>query len=417
MSPLLKLALLLVAALLISRVSWRPRLAVAGLSLLVALGTHFLALGVLLGPVTGVLSRQVVEALAPFLMLGLGWVGMLMGMQLERSQLRQFSLRLPLATVTEGLLAFGLAWAAAWAIVALLGLADSAWSPRGPAILTLCAVTAVSAPAATALVSSGLRARGPVSRLLMYVSSLDGLVGVAALSLVVCWYRGSTGSGIEADDPWFRLGLLLAAGLLSGLLFVSLTRAKPSAEELVLFLGGTVLFASGIAYALELSPLAVCLIGGAVVANVSRFRGRVYATLASWEKPIYGILLVLAGAILRPPDWRVVPLVLLLLGVRLVAKLFGTWAALRIVAARGVPSRLGLGLFANGGLALAIVINYALNYGPYAGVESVVVDTVFAAVVLAVAGSEIAGPWLLKNVLARAGELGGAGGSPVPAGT
>ncbi|GBD33429.1 hypothetical protein HRbin33_02420 [bacterium HR33] len=417
MSPLLKLALLLVGALLISRISWRPRFAAAGVTLLIGLGTHFLAVGVLLGPVTGILSREVVQALAPFLMLGLGWVGMLMGMQLDREQLRQFSSRLPLATVTQGFLAFAVAWVLAWAIVELLGLADSAWSPWGPAILTLCAVTAVSAPAAVALVASRFRARGPVSRLLMYVASLDGLVGIAALAVVVSLYRGSAGSGIGVDDPWLRLGLLAAAGLLSGLLFVSLTRAKPSAEELVLFVGGTVLFASGIAYALELSPLAVCLIGGAVVANASRFRGRVYAMLASWEKPIYGILLVLAGAMLRPPDWWVAPLVLLLLAVRLIAKLFATWAAVRIVAARDVPRRLGLGLFANGGLALAIVINYALNYGSHAGADSAVVDTVFAAVVLAVAVTELAGPWVLKNVLARVGELGGTGNAAVAAGT
>jgi hypothetical protein len=409
------LALLLVAALLISRISWRPRLAIPGASLLVALGTHFLALGVLLGPVTGVLSREVVQALAPFLMLGLGWVGMLVGMQLDRFQLRQFSFRLPLATLAQGLLAFLVAWGLAWLVVELLGLADSAWSPWGPAVLTLCAVTAVSAPAAVALVASQLKARGPVSRLLWYVSSLDGLVGIAALAVVVSLYRGA-GSGIGVDDPAVRFSLLVAAGLLSGLLFVSLTRAKPSSEELVLFLGGTVLFASGIAYALELSPLAACLIAGAVVVNASRFRGRVYAMLASWEKPIYGILLVLAGAMLRPPDWWVLPLGAALLGVRLIAKLFATWAAVRIVAARHVPRGLGLGLFANGGLGLAIVINYVLNYGSYAGAESAVADTVFAAVVLAVAASEIAGPWMLKNVLARAGELGRAGGAAVAAG-
>jgi hypothetical protein len=164
------------------------------------------------------------------------------------------------------------------------------------------------------------------------------------------------------------------------------------------------------AYALDLSPLAVCVVAGAVVANVCRFKVRVYAMLLSWEKPIYGILLVLAGAMLRPPDWWVVPMVAVLLFGRLIAKLFATWAAVRIVAAGGVPKGLGLGLFSNGGLGLAIVVNCVLNYGSYAGVESAVVDAVFAAVVLAVAVSEVVGPWLLENVLARAGELIGRSG-------
>lgn len=402
MTPVLKLALLLVAALMAARLSWRPRGAGLAVNLVLALGTHFLVLGVLLGPVTGVLSRDVLRALSPFLVLGLGWVGMLMGVQLDRAQLKAFSPRLPLATLAQGTLAFGFAWAAAWLLITLFGVEDPVWSPTGPAVLTLAAVTCLSAPAAVAMVSASFRAHGPVSRLLMYVASLDGVVGLTVVAVVYAVHHQAAPVGFPADRPWIWLVISLLTGVLVGAVFVSLTRTRPSADELVLFLAGTVLFGAGVAYALGLSPLVVGLIAGAVVANLSRFRRRAYATLVHWEKPVYGILLILAGAMLRPPDWWVVPLVATLLVVRLGAKVFGAWAAVRLVHAGTAPRRLGLGLYANGGLALAVIIGYAVNYGSTPGAA---VDTVVAGVVLAVALTEFVGPFLLKNVLARAGEL------------
>lgn len=412
MTPLVKLAILLVAALLVGRLSWRPRQAGLGVHLLFDLGTHFVLLGVLLGPVSGLLSRDVLDALAPFLVLGLGWTGMLIGAQLDRTQLRVFSRRLAVATLVQGVVAFAFAWGSAWLLIRTLGIEHPTWDPAGPAVLTLAAVTAVSAPAAVAMVSSSFRARGPVSQLLLFVASMDGLVGLVAVALIRAVHHPRVAAlGFENWVGFWIVTWLLAGGML-GALFLSLTRSKPSPDELVLFLTGTVLFGSGISYALGLSPISVCLVAGAVVANFSGFRRRVYATLAAWEKPVYAVLLILAGAMLRPPDFSVVPLVIALLVVRVGAKLTGVWVALRVTGVGKGPRRLGLGLFANGGLAVAIAIGYAVTY---AGTPDAGVDTLVTAVVVAVALSELAGPFLLKNVLRRSGELAAPVAPPAPA--
>ena len=67
---------------------------------------------------------------------------------------------------------------------------------------------------------------------------------------------------------------------------------------------GIAAFASGAALQLQLSPLFVSVIMGCVVGNLSPDPQRVFKVLQDWEKPIYVVLLLLAGALLRfPTPW------------------------------------------------------------------------------------------------------------------
>ena len=64
------------------------------------------------------------------------------------------------------------------------------------------------------------------------------------------------------------------------------------------------------------------------------------------------------------------------------------------------PLRLGLGLVSQGGIAVAMVMNYYQLSS--AAVTDVVVNTVLIAVIL----NELASPSLVRNVLREAGEIG-----------
>src|SRR5215217_1074843 len=78
MSASLVLVLVVVAAYLAAHVAfdWLGR------RFLIASGAEYLVLGILLGPqLSGVLSREAVEALAPVTTLALGWVGAVVGVQ------------------------------------------------------------------------------------------------------------------------------------------------------------------------------------------------------------------------------------------------------------------------------------------------------------------------------------------------
>ncbi|NIU77486.1 MAG: hypothetical protein GWN71_29210, partial [Gammaproteobacteria bacterium] len=47
------------------------------------------------------LTQQIIDQLYPFLALGLGWIGLLFGLQLDRRQLRQFPPAYLIVTVVQ----------------------------------------------------------------------------------------------------------------------------------------------------------------------------------------------------------------------------------------------------------------------------------------------------------------------------
>ncbi|NIR44099.1 MAG: hypothetical protein GWN99_06235 [Gemmatimonadetes bacterium] len=402
MNSLLVVLLLALIGLIGARLTFARRPVPLGPRIAVATGLPFLFLGFLLGPhLLRVLAAATIEDLTPLLALGLGWIGVLFGLQLDREALRQFPVRYLVITWLQATVAF--------IIVLLVGqlLAD-AWSPvevRG-IVLAVAATACVSTPAAIALVSNTYQSRGRVTRLLFYAGSLDAAVGIVALGLTqAAHHTPLSGQGVAMSFlEWLAVTVLL--GSFFGLLFLSLTRIWPRAEELMLLLIGLVLFAAGTAFFLELSPLLVCMIAGIVIGNLSTMRRRVYAALSNWEKPIYVMLLVLAGALLRFPSWWVVPLAAAYLAARILAKWVGglTAAPLR-PADLELPRSFGLALIPQGGISLAMAISFFLIYVPEGPEVGIALDMFLAVVVIAVGVSDLIGPFLVKNVLERANEI------------
>lgn len=402
MSPILVVLLLALIALLGARLTFAQRRVPLGPRIFIAIGGPFLFVGFALGPhLTQVLSRETLDQLTPLLALGLGWIGVLFGLQLDRSQLRQFPPRYLSLAWLQALAAFGILFAIGY-------LVTNSWLSLDVVVVVLAAAATacVSTPAATALISNTYMARGRVTRLLFYVASLDAAVGIVILGLTHAAYN--TGPFGRTTAFWLleRFTSSVLLGILFGVLFLSLTRIRPKAQELILLLIGLVLFASGTAFYLSLSPLFVCMIAGAVIGNLSPMRRRVYAALSRWEKPIYVMMLVLAGALLQFASWWIAPLVAAYVVSRLMAKWVGGLLVWRLSPADvDPPTSFGLALSPQGGLSLAMAISFVLIYVPSAPELGTAVSVFFATVVIAVGISDLMGPFLVRAVLERAGEL------------
>ncbi len=403
MNPILVVLLLLLIGLAGARLSFSRREVPLGPRIFVAIGGPFLFLGFIIGPhLLQVLSLDTISQLRPLLALGLGWVGILFGLQLDRDHLRQFPTRYLVLAWLQALIAF--------VVVFLIGyLIIDAWFALslGGITLAAAATACVSTPAAIALISNTYKTRGRMTRLLFYVASLDAAVGIVALGLIHAAYREETvwAGGTLSVPEWFMISVLL--GIFFGVLFLSLTRIRPRSQELVLLLIGLVLFAAGTAFYLSLSPLFICLITGVVIGNLSPMRRRVYAALVQWEKPIYIMMLVLAGALLKFPTWWIAPLVAAYVATRILAKWFGGLLACRLrPEGAQLPGRFGLALTPQGGLSLAMAISFLVIYVPTGSESPAALDVFFATVVLAVGISDLLGPFLVRDVLTRAGELG-----------
>lgn len=407
MDPLVSTLVLILLALLGARFSFSTERVPSGPRLLFRTGTHFLFLGALLGPAgVAFVSADALVQLYPLLGLGLGWVGLLFGLQLDGATLRQFPLRFHLIAMGQAVLAFGVFVGVGFAAVRQWGLTGTEVDAM---LLAAGATAAIASPAGVAMVSSNFLVRGQVRQLLFFVASLDAVVGLLALQATYAYLHGTDlMAGFQVRGLTFWTGTDLALGLVCGVLFLWLMRLRPGREEMVLYLLGISALVGGAALQLQLSPLVAAVVTGAVVANFSRDRERVYRALHQWEKPIYVVLLILAGALFRPTTWWVLPLGAAYFAVRALGKVIGAGVMVRAVALPfPVPRRLGLGLIPQGGISLAMALSLVLTLSG-SGMSILgfpAVDLLFGIIVVGVILSELTGPFLTRNVLRRAGEI------------
>ena len=405
MDPFLSTLVLILLALLGARFSFSTSSISAGPRLVFRTGTHFLILGLILGPhALGLLTEGAIRQLFPLLGLGLGWIGFLFGLQLDRRNLRQFPPAFFILTLGQAILTLVFFLGVGW-----IGLMALGHGNRVEMLLLMgaAATACISTPAGVALISTNFKVKGKVRDLLFFAASLDAVVGIVALQATYSLFPPGTMVGEISLAP----GLLwilaaLGMGVVCGILFLWLTRPRPGGEEMVLFLLGIAAFASGAALQLQLSPLFVSVTMGAVVANLSPEPQRVFRVLHEWEKPIYVVFLMLAGALLSFPTPWVVPLALAYAVVRGGGKVLGSMAMVRLVPLPfQTPKRFGLGLIPQGGISLAMAISGVLTYAGLGLGEMSAVDLLFAVVVLGVILSELTGPFFTRNILVRAGEI------------
>lgn len=393
-------ALLLIIALIGYRRTFVLLRLPRGARLVFLTGTEFILVGVALGDqLIGLLDEQTVRSLTPLLGLGLGLVGLVFGIQLEVDKLLRFPRPyFAMAVIQAAFTMLVVAWPCYLVLRELFG------GERNTVLLAsmvLGATAACTAQTALAMVGREFRLRGaPVMDLLRYISSVDAVVGLVALGVALCLTHAHpvVGRGTAIGHQWFALSLLIGAAM--GFLLQLLTQVRCSEEELLIFVLGAVAFSSGIALYLELSPLFITAIMGLLAANLPGSKERIFTLLAQLEKPFYIVFLILAGAIWRPGSPWALPVAALYLALRLLGKVFGGYLAARVAVAEVRPPRwLGLGLVSQGGIAIAMVVNYYQLSST--AVTGVVVTTVLIAVIV----NELASPALATRVLREAGEV------------
>ncbi len=409
MEPLFTTLVVILVALVGARVSFSTEGTPLGPRLLLRTGTPFVAVGFALGPSgLGLLTPEWMEAFTPLLAVGLGWVGFQFGLQLDHDSLGRFPLRHHLFALAQGALTLLVFLGVGLALTSVAGLEGPV-----PLLLLLAAgcTAAVTTPAGIALVSSTFQVRGPVRDLLLFVGSIDALVGIVALQLTYALFRPDTViMGLGPPSQLVFVATALGVGIVCGIVLLWLTRSRPAAEELVLYLLGACTFAAGLALQWDLSPLFVAMTMGILVANFSRSRIRMQVVLSRWEKPVYVTFLLLAGALLRIPTWLVLPITLGYVGLRFLAKVGSAALLVRPLGLdERIPSRVGLGLIPQGGISIAMAVSAMLMYSDLTvrGIDAE--SLLFAVIVIGVALSELIGPLLTLRLLRAAGELSPAG--------
>lgn len=362
--------------------------------LLLVSGAEYLILGILLGPnVSGVLSADTLAGFAPLTTLALGWIGAIVGTQFYLPGLVRISgvmYRLAFGEAL-GTLAFvgGLLFLLFWYAFGL------AWQTALVPAVALGAIAAVSAPTGIEVVARRFMQRGTVVRQLQVATAIDALVGIATLGLLLSiFHPGNLAPGYRIT-PTEWVVITLGIGVTGGALFHLFLGDDATVDRLFISLGGAIILISGAASYLNLSPLLAALIFGATLTNTSRHREMIAKTLTNAERPFYFVLLIFAGASWTPSlrAWAV-PVALFL-----VARLLGKiWSARTGAWVTGQTSVLGkdwgLALIGQGGLALALAVDYvAIESAPLGNI-------VFTAAIASVLLTDVMSARLVQSVLA-----------------
>ena len=363
----------------------------------VATGVEFVVLGVLVGPhVTDVMTPDVLNQLGPVISLAVGAVGLVLGLEFPtaiRRTMRAEALELSFFGVLGTVLivgggATGLAW---------LILPQEAFMAALPVAVALGAVAAVSAPEPIVTVHRQMEGQVRLAGLLESSAKFDQVLATVLFGLVFCLFHNGETSGVRPLTPTEWVAVSTGLGVvLGGLFFLFLGREQDS-DRLLLALIGIILFSSGAAYYLNLSPLYVNLVLGVMLASTSRLAAKLREVMKEIERPMTVVILVVAGAswnlaaLTHPIVWGMVAICLL---GRPIGKTLGGALAFRYGEHREhVTPWMGAGTMAHGGLAVAMAVNFGEVYsGPVA-------DGLVSAALVSVLVWEVMAPGRIRRTL------------------
>jgi Kef-type K+ transport system membrane component KefB len=364
---------------------------------IISSGIGFFLVGILLGPFgTALFSPEILQDLDVVVNLGVGWVGLLFGLQFRYWDLRKLPLKRYLGAATESLMTFLIVLAGAWTAVMLTPRAWPVWLT----VMVLASIGSTTSPTTGAQAIHDVRPRGPVTDTLRLFASVDAIPAIIFLGTALCF------SALHPSQPgilptgFYWLLISCALGVVLGVLFHLLTLYRYTDNQLLVIVLGLVVFCGGAAHFLRLSPLFVNLIVGVVMANRSPQHLRVLQSLLRLEEPFYLVLLALAGAMWQLPALSLLALVPMFVLLRIAGKLLGGAVATR-VAGLSTVSKLGVGpgLLSHGGMALVIALSVKLYFPEPLG------DLALTAAIVSILVGTLIGPWALRRLLTNEGEV------------
>ena len=365
--------------------------------------TAYLIAGLLIGPsVIGLVGKESVESFNIIVTLALGFIAFSIGGEFKLDTLKRLGKNVTVITLVQ---AFG---AVIVTFVVLLAAGLLGWLGENylPLVFTLSAIATATAPAATLLVVRQYKAHGPVTETLLPVVAMDDAIGLMIFSIFMAIAQAlASGTAPTVKtmllEPLLEIVLSLAIGFALGLLVALCTRwFKSRANRLCVCVTATVI-GTALAQMLNLSSLLLCMMIGAVMANLGKDVDRVLEGNDRWTPPIFMLFFVISGADL---DLSILPTVgilgVLYIVARSIGKYFGARVGAGIVKAdANVRKWLGFTLLPQAGVAVGMAQIALTRLPGDAGAK------VQAVVLCATLIYEIVGPVLTKMALSKAGEI------------
>jgi len=407
MEVLISLSVALIGGLLLSRPAKVLKLPAV---------TAYLIAGLLLGPfcigalrITGLgfATMEAVEHLNIISQVALGFIAFTIGNEFRLSQLKVMGRQ----AIVVGILQAVAATALVDLALILLHLIRPEIISLSSAI-TLGAIAAATAPAATLMVVRQYKADGPLTRLLLMVVAIDDAVGLvlfsASYGVAVALESGVVSVVTVLVEPVVEIILSLALGTAAGVALYLVERFFHSRSKRLSISIGFVLLTAGLSMVefevggvqCGFSLLLVCMMTGTLFCNICDFSEELMARVDAWTAPLFVLFFVLSGAaldlsVLRNPSVLLIGVIYIV--VRSLGKYVGAYGSCALTGCEEkIKKHLGITLLPQAGVALGMAIT-AQSLADGAVVRSVVLFSVLV--------YELVGPTLTKRSLLAAGEI------------
>ena len=378
--------------------------------------TAYLVAGVLIGPSLigalgipgiGFASYEELEGLSLLSDVALGFIAFSIGNEFRLSQLRETGKQATVIGILQAVFTTLLVDAA---LVIFHFIAPEVLSL--PAAITLGAIAAATAPAATLMVVRQYKAKGPVTDLLLPIVALDDAVGLVlfavSFGIAEALGSGSVDAFSVAVNPLLEILGSLVLGALAGWVLTLLERLFHSNRNRVAMTIGFVFLTVALSKlelplgkaTLGFSPLLVCMMLGSVFCNLCPLSDEIMERADKWSSPLMVLFFVLSGAELELGVFAKLSSVLIGLVYilsRCLGKYFGARESSRMMGCEHkVVKYLGITLWPQAGVALGMCVT-ASQLPDGALIRNIVL---FAVLVY-----ELAGPVMTKWALTKAGDI------------
>ena len=379
--------------------------------------TAYLVAGVLIGPcVLGALhipglgfsSFDELEALGAISDVALGFIAFSIGNEFRLSQLRETGRQALVIGILQALVT---ALVVDAALLGLHFLFPQALSV--PAAITLGAIAAATAPAATLMVVRQYKAKGKLTDLLLPIVALDDAVGLVVFAVSFGVARALSSGIVDVYtivvNPILEILGSLFLGALAGLglakiepFFHSNTnRIAMSISFVFLTVALSMLKIPAGGATIGFSPLLVCMMLGSVFCNLCPLSEEIMRVADRWTAPVLVLFFVLSGAELELGVFAKagsVAIGLVYILFRSLGKYIGARESAKLVGCdKKVVDYLGITLLPQAGVALGMCVTAAQLPGDGSLVRNIVL--------FAVLNYELFGPVLTKWALTKAGDI------------
>lgn len=380
--------------------------------------TGYLVAGILIGPYClgrlgidgiGFTSIENVKEFEIISNVALGFIAFAIGNEFRISQLKKIGGKATFIGIWQAIIATLLVDAT------LIGLHFVLGEDKLPLsmAITLGAVAAATAPAATLMVVRQYKAKGKLTDLLLPIVAIDDAVGLIifaiSFGIAKAIEHGQFSLTAIILEPIIEIVCSLILGSIMGMLFSLFERFFSSNSKRLCLSITCVIFTVALSMVkfeiggvhIGFSALLVCMMLGTIFCNICDFSAEIMEKTDKWTVPLFALFFVLSGAELELSvftDITIVGIGVAYIISRSLGKYFGAYASAKITKCDEKTTKyLGITLLPQAGVALGMSVT-AMELGE---VGSMIRNIVLFSVLI----YELFGPVLTKIALTKAGNI------------